>query len=204
LTPSHPLDRHPYYADALFADFDNDGAVDLVVLDRAENPESRAFLWMGRDDGTFECKPTTFSGLDAGGISGEAADLNNDGLLDLIFAADPDNSGVAMSMDRYESRVYWNTGEQGGRHNHWLRLRFSGVPDAQLIGAHVEVSAESRKQYRWIHSNHSYKSGGSLDAHFGLGKATTADAKVTLLNGQVRTLTTIRADQSLVVDWSQL
>jgi hypothetical protein len=33
------------------------------------------------------------------------ADVDNDGLLDLVFAADPDNSGVALSMARYESKV---------------------------------------------------------------------------------------------------
>jgi catechol 2,3-dioxygenase-like lactoylglutathione lyase family enzyme len=127
-----PADRRPYFADAVFGDFDNDGWVDFVVLDRSEgqNPPSRATLFMNRGDGTFEPKPTTFSGLDGSGICGEAADLNNDGLLDLVFAADPDNSGLAASMDRYESKVYWNTGLHGGKENHWLRLRFSGVKDA--------------------------------------------------------------------------
>jgi hypothetical protein len=115
------------------------------VLDRHESPnlDARALLFMNRGDGTFEPKPTTFSGLDSVGISGEAADLNNDGLLDLVVASDPDNSGVALSMARYESKVYWNTGLHGANENHWLRLRFSGVKDADLIGARVEVSAKS-------------------------------------------------------------
>ena len=68
LTPIHPLDRHPYYADAIFGDFNNDGWLGVVVLDRAERPESRAMLWMGQPDGVFESQPTTFSGLDASGI----------------------------------------------------------------------------------------------------------------------------------------
>ena len=128
-------------------------------------------------------KPTTFSGLDSTGISGEAADLNNDGLLDLVIACDPDNSGgglAGVGPERYDDKVYVNTGAHGAAQNHWLRLRFSGIKDAELIGARVELTASGRKQYRWIHSNHSYKSGGALDAHFGLGKHDRADLTVAL------------------------
>jgi hypothetical protein len=194
----HPLENRPYYADALFGDFNNDGWIDLVALDRRENPNlpTRAMLWMNRGDGTFEPKPTTFSGLDGSGISGEAVDLNSDGLLDLFFAADPDNTGIALDLARYESKVYWNTGEHGGKANHWLHLTFAGFKDAELIGARIELTADGKKQYRWIHSNHTYKSGGALDAHFGLGKATSAEVKVTLLNGKTRTFTEIAADKA--------
>jgi hypothetical protein len=197
--PMEAGDRRPYFADAVFGDFDNDGWQDFVVLDRSEsmNPETRAALFMNRGDGTFTPQPTTFSGLDSKGICGEAADLNGDGLLDLVFAADPDNSGVVLSMAGYESKVYWNTGEHGGKENHWLRLRFSGVKDAELIGARVELSAGGKKQYRWIHSNHSYKSGGALEAHFGLGKATAGDVIVTLPGGKAVSFAHMKADQFL-------
>ena len=200
--PLDPADRRPYFADAVFGDFDNDGWVDFVVLDRSEsqNPPSRATLFMNRGNGTFEPKPTTFSGLDGTGICGEAADLNNDGLLDLVFAADPDNSGLAASMDRYESKVYWNTGVGGAKDRHWLRLRLSGVKDAELIGARVEVSAAGMKQTRWVHSNHSYKSGGALEAHFGLGKQARADVKVILPSGKATDFGSLKADQLLDLD----
>ena len=194
----HPLENRPYYADGIFGDFNNDGWLDLITLDRRESPNlhTRAMLWMNRGDGTFEVKPTTFSGLDIGGISGEAADLNGDGLLDLFIAADPDNTGVATDIARYESKVYWNTGEHGGKENHWLHLIFTGLKDAELIGAHVELTADGKKQHRWIHSNHSYKSGGALDAHFGLGQAASAEVKVTLLNGKTTIFPSLTASQS--------
>jgi hypothetical protein len=194
-----PGDGRPYFAAIMFGDFDNDGWVDLVVQDRSERQgePARAILFMNRGDGTFEVKPTTFSGLDGNGICGVAADLNNDGLLDLLFAADPDNTGVVLSMDRYESKVYWNTGLHGAKENHWLRLRFSGVKDAELIGAKVELLAAGKKQYRWIHPDHFYKSGCALEAHFGLGKATSADLKVTLLSGKTATFAGVKADQFL-------
>jgi hypothetical protein len=197
----NPLDHRFYFSNAIFGDFDNDGWLDLVVLDRHESPTLpvyRAALFMNRGDGTFQLKPTTFSGLDSTGISGEAADLNNDGLLDIVIACDPDNSGggrAGVGPERYNDKVYVNAGAHGARANHWLRLRFSGVKDAELIGARVEVSAASKKQYRWIHSNHSYKSGGALDAHFGLGKATSADLRVTLLGGKTVSFANVKADQ---------
>jgi hypothetical protein len=196
-------DRHPYYADAIFGDFDNDGWQDLLVLDRREIPGlgTRAMLWMNHGNGTFEVKRTEFSGLDGSGISGEAADLDGDGLLDLFFAADPDNTGIAVDISGYESKVYWNTGGHGGKENHWLHLTFTGISHAELIGARIELTADGRKQFRWIHTNHSYKSGGALDAHFGLGKATTADVKVTLLNGKTRTFEKIAADKSHPFDF---
>ena len=194
-----PADRRPYFGDAIFGDFNNDGWIDLVVLDRSEsmNPEARAILFMNRGDGTFEPKPTTWSGLDSNGICGETADLNNDGLLDLVFAADPDNSGIAFSMARYESRVYWNTGLHGARENHWLRLRFSGVKDAELIGVRVEVTTSGMKQYRWVHSDQSYKSGSPLEVHFGLGKYERADVTVILLNGRRYEFPGLKADRYL-------
>jgi len=202
LARANPAERKPYYSDAVFGDFDNNGWQDVVVLDRSEsaNIATRAALFLNKGDGTFDLKPTTFSGLDAGGICGEAADLNNDGLLDLVFASDPDNSGLALSMERYESRVYWNNGLHGARQNHWLRLRFSGVKDAELIGARVEVTATGMKQYRWIHSNHSYKSGGALDAHFGLGKHECVELKVTLPSGKQFSLGDVKTDQFAELD----
>jgi len=194
-----PGDRRPYFADAIFGDFDNDGWQDFVVLDRSEsmNPEARAILFMNRGNGVFEPKPTTFSGLDSRGICGEAADLNNDGLLDLVFAADPDNSGLALSMAAYESRVYWNTGAHGAKDNHWLRLRFSGVKDAELIGARVEAQEPVTGRLlgmRAVSSNDSYKSGCPLEVHFGLGQNERVDVQVTLLSGKEFKFADVKAD----------
>lgn len=198
LTPQHPSKNTPYFADSIFGDFDNDGSLDVVVLNRSESLDPRSFLFMGKGDGTFEVKPTTLSGLDSSGISGEAADLNGDGLLDLFFAADPANSagGKPVAPERFESKVYWNTGEQGAKQNHWLHLTFTGLKDADLIGARVELTADGRKQYRWIHSNHTYKSGGALDAHFGLGTATTVNVTVTLLDGRSKSFERLAVDIS--------
>jgi acetyl esterase/lipase len=200
--PTKPhADHSLYYSDVVFGDFDNDGWVDFVLCNRSERDaaEGVAFnvLFLNQGDGTFKPTPITFSGLKSIGICGEVADLNNDGLLDLIFAADPDNSSKDMPPESYESVVYLNTGAHGARANYWLRLRFSGVKDAELIGARVEVTATGMKQYRWIHSNHSYKSGGALEAHFGLGQQTKVDVKVTLPSGKMVAFAGAKADHFL-------
>lgn len=203
LTPQHPSKNTPYFADSVFADFDNDGILDVVVMNRSESLVPRSMLFMGKGDGTFEIQPTTFSGLDSSGICAEASDLDGDGLLDLLFAADPDNSagvGQKPAPERYESKVYWNTGEHGGRVNHWLHLTFTGLKGAELISARIELTANGKKQYRWIHSNHSYKSGGQLDAHFGLGQATSAEVKVVLLDGRSKTFAVAEVDRTLPLE----
>ncbi|MBU0609689.1 MAG: VCBS repeat-containing protein [Armatimonadetes bacterium] len=206
--PQNQIDAHGFYAaDALFGDFDNDGWQDLVVLDRSESTDPaacRAMLFMNKGDGKFALKPTTFSGIDASGICGQVADLNNDGLLDLVFAADPDNSGLQTgAWGRYEDKVYWNTGLHGAKENHWLRLRFSGVSDAQLIGARVEVRQSGTDKLlgtRWITSHDSYKSGCPLEAHFGLGKASRVEVQVTLPEGKVVKCPGVEGDRYLELD----
>jgi hypothetical protein len=201
----HPLDERPYYADSIFGDFNNDGWQDLVVLDRREGNRgvaAHAVLYRNKGDGTFEPKDMAFSGLDFTGISGEAADMDGDGLLDLVIAADPDNTGGSADPDRYRSKVFRNMGVHGARANHWLSVRFSGVTDAALIGARVEVTAGGTKQYRWIHADQSYKSGSALEAHFGLGKHDRADVRVTLLSGAVMSVEGVKADRVLELDLS--
>jgi hypothetical protein len=205
--PGAPIpteERMPYYADAIFGDYDNDGWIDVVVLDRSEGRiGGRAVLFQNRGDGTFEPAPPLASGLDASGICGEAADLDGDGLLDLVFAADPDNSGLASDPSRYEDRVYRNTGANGARANHWLRLRFSGIRDAALIGARIEIREPGTGRLfgtRWIHANHSYKSGGALEAHFGLGKRAAADLRVVLPEGRIVEAKDVTADRHLDFD----
>jgi len=64
----------------------------------------------------------------------------------------------------------------------------------------VELTAGGRKQYRWIHSNQSYKSGGALEAHFGLGKHTRGNVTVVLLNGKRYEFRSLAADRYYDLD----
>jgi hypothetical protein len=197
----HPLDERPYWADIVFGDFDNDGWQDFVAMDRrdgATGREGRSVLFLNQGDGTFKPVPQSLSGIDSKGISGEAADLNNDGRLDLIFGADPDNSGGWRrqgALQRYRDKVFLNSGKMGTG-NHWLRLRFTGVSHHELAGARVTATTGDHTQLRTIFSAHAYKSGGSMETHFGLGKASQADVTVTLLNGTTKSFAGLKADHT--------
>jgi polyhydroxybutyrate depolymerase len=207
LEPIVPVDLRPYHADVVFADFDNDTWVDFVLLDRRESSllEPRGVFYHNQGDGSFEPLPTTLSGLDGTGIAGEAADLDNDGRVDLIVSGDPDNSNdneaFFASADRYVDKVYRNTGALGAD-NHWLRMRFSGLSDAQLIGARVEIFAldGNRLGTRGVYTNHAYKTGSALQVHFGLGQHELVDLRATLPSGEVFEFASVAANQFLDVD----
>lgn len=206
-----------YGADAAFGDFNNDGWLDVVVVDRHEFDVNmgtlRNVLFMNRGDGTFEVTRTEFSGLDSNSVAVEAVDLNNDGLLDLVFVADPDNSYIRVNekipplpIDRYASNVYWNTGAHGAVRNHWVRMRFTGVSHPELIGARVERlgSDGSTMGIRDVFSNHSYKTGGALEVHWGLGKSSAAKFRITLQSGKSLVVDVNRVDRILDIDLATL
>ena len=206
-----------YGADAAFGDFNNDGWLDVVVVDRHESDVNmgtlRNVLFMNRGDGTFEVTTTEFSGLDINSIALEAADLNNDGLLDLVTVADPDNSYIRVSekiqplpLDRYASKVFWNTGAGDAALNHWIRMRFTGISHPELIGARVErLGPEgSTMGIRDVFSNHSYKSAGAVEVHWGLDKSSSAKFKITLQSGKSLVVDVSQVDRIMDVDLANL
>jgi hypothetical protein len=203
-----------YSRQSSIADVDGDGWLDLLWVDRHEIPffwgTQRNALFMNNGDGSYRPVNADVSGLDGSCASAEAADLDNDGLLDVIYVETPGNTapGLKVPEDRYGDKVYWNTGAHGGAENHWLRVRFSGISDHRLIGAHVlayeagtlEGAAPKLVGMRAIHSNQSYRTGVALEAHFGLGQRERVDLEVRLLDGGVTRFTGLPADRYLTMD----
>lgn len=207
-----PEELQFYNADSVWGDFDNDGWVDLLAVERHEFDSAygklRNVLFRNRGDGTFQPLVTEVSGIDENSIAAEAVDLDGDGLLDLYFSKDITNTAPAANAKRnvpegeFTDSVFWNTGAHGARANHWLVVRPVGLPHGELIGAKLRVYDASGRLLgrRDLFPVTSYKSSVALEAHFGLGRETAVRVEVELPPGRVVQVGEVDVDRVLEVD----
>ena len=169
---------------AEFQDANNDRFVDLFVSKgnveaqpdyAARDPSS---LLIGQPDGTFH-----EGGMDAGIVSYERArgagmaDLNLDGLLDLVV------------VNRRENVSLWRNVGAGSADapqpmGNWLALRLADDgANRDAIGAWVEVSVGDRVMRREVTVGGGHAGGQLGWIHFGIGEADRASVSVTWPNG---------------------
>lgn len=227
------LDYRIYGGNAVFADLNNDGWLDVHAANRKWSYPQNIFrnaLYLNNGDGTFRLLKSEESGIFDNCLFAEAADLDNDGLLDLVYARDPENNSpiVIDAAARRAARAEWdehrrllnlpdgldhslilrNCGQFGGKENHWLGLRFAGVTDAELVGARLEVYEPGEAGIpngklvgsRVVFSSHHHKAGTPLEVHFGLAKRQSVDVAVALGNGRRVVFTGLKADQFAELD----
>jgi hypothetical protein len=207
-------DHQPYASTIAWGDFDNDGCLDFVFADRHEDPTNldglRNVLFRNRCDGTFEPVRTQLSGLDTNSISVEVADLDGDGLLDLVAGAQPTNtyplSNPPLPDDRYFDKVFLNTGAWGGRANHFLEIDLAGKPQGPLIGTQLLLTGLRKgggKRFlgrRDYVTSDSYKSGRWPRVHWGLGKLKRVRIQLRLPGGRRLRVTPKCVDHHLTIN----
>ncbi len=184
-----------------FVDFDNDGFVDLFIVNGHVYPEIGEFgmgtnfgqqnqIYRNIGDGNFEEATSDMgSGLLLEKSSRGAAfdDYDNDGDMDIAVINLNDRPTLLRN--------------DGGNRNHWLKLRLIGrESNRDAIGARVTVRVGDHVQVAEVRSGASYLSHNDMRLNFGLGRATTVDdLKIRWPDGAIETFEGLAADQILIV-----
>ncbi|MBI2947529.1 MAG: CRTAC1 family protein, partial [Verrucomicrobia bacterium] len=171
---------------ANWADYDNDGHLDLIIVRSSQSSQSSLFF-RNQGDGTF--LDITSSSLP--NEPDEAAawgDYDNDGFLDLFLTTSQRN------------HLYRNNGSS----NHWIKVKLVGsVSNRSAIGAKVRVKATIAGKTFWQMREISTSGGfGKADMrpNFGLGDAKVAETiRVEWPSGTVQEFHNVPAKQILTI-----
>jgi hypothetical protein len=195
----------------LFCDFDLDGRPDILTANGHIDPNvgfagrgvtfrQRCQLFRQREGGRFEevtdqagpglQRPGLYRGL-------AVADYDADGDPDVLVSQ---NQGAPLLLRNEVISSVAPIRNQG----HWLQVRLQaakGTGDG--IGARLRLEAAGQPggvQTRWIRAGSTYGSSSVPRAFFGLGAATeAARLEIRWPSGTVQSLSSVRADQVLVV-----
>ncbi len=148
----------PAGGEPLLFDFDNDGALDLLLSD----PKASS-LWRNDGSGAF----TRVEGAFPAARRAEAVDLDGDGDLDLVLVT---ADGRAMAMEN-----------QGGNANGWIDVALEGLPTGSAkvnrFGYGSEIEIKAGRLY-------ALRTAWSPVTHVGVGPARKADVlRVIWTNG---------------------
>lgn len=184
-----------------FADVNNDGFTDLFVskgnvgaqADYAKRDPSDLFL--GQPDGTFveAADPAGILRFDRG-RGAALADLNLDGLLDLV------------EVNYRADTVVWRnvgsgTADAPAPMGHWLMLDIEqSGPNRDAIGAWVDVRIGDVTARHELTIGGGHISGELGWLHLGLGPATSAEVRVVWPDGEEGPWLPIDADQFAIVE----
>ncbi len=169
--------------DAAFFDFDNDGALDLLVVGKPKTAKQRGVLLFHNDGwGSYKDISNMLPKNIRSAHQIAIADYNEDGDLD-IFLAGLDGKLYLIRND-------------GGNANHHLKIQLvglrtgSGKNNYYGIGAKIEVRAGNLYQMQVV-------TGPTV--HFGLGAHSKADVvRILWTNGVPQNIFTPGSDQDLV------
>ncbi|MCD6167221.1 VCBS repeat-containing protein, partial [bacterium] len=162
-----------------FADFNNDGNLDIYVSNSGRN-----VFYSNNGDGTFS-DLSSESGLDnwGEGVSVSTGDYNNDGWLDIYLGNWKDKPNILF--------------QNNGNSNNWIVVKTIGtVSNRDGIGARVKVVTSESSQYREVSGGSGYCTQNSLPVEFGLGKSTLVDSIIIRWpSGIIQDTTNIAANQ---------
>jgi enediyne biosynthesis protein E4 len=176
-----------------FADYDNDGDLDLFVANGFNNGTILNFLYQNDGAGNFSRNLTALPDFSTPCSFGTAwGDLDNNGFPDLVVSTCKNGASSPMP----NNMIWMNNGNT----NHWLKVHLVGTTSNKAaIGAQVRIWAtingQSVLQMRDISAQTGYCGQNSLLALFGLGSTTQVDSlQVTWPSGNKQVFYNINTD----------
>ena len=185
-----------------FFDYDNDGWLDLLVVNGHVYPQiegaypggfyrQRKLFYRNLKNGTFE---EIAASLGKGFMEPRASrgaafgDFDEDGDIDIIVN---DLDGPPMLLRN----------EGGSAAGHWISLKLAGTKsNRNAVGAKVRVKTGNLVQIDEVRSGDSYLSHSDWRLHFGLGAATSVDEiEIQWPTGKTQTLRNVVADKVIVI-----
>ncbi len=148
----------------VFADFDNDGFVDIIVAG------SQHQMFRNNHDNTFSESVDPFSGNEQM-ESFALGDFNHDGYMDVYGGY----AEIYTTPTNIPDALWINNGSG----NNYIGFNLSGIASNQSgIGAKITVYSALGVQVREVRSGQSYGISNSLAAHFGLDSLNTVDSVI--------------------------
>ncbi|MBI5192039.1 MAG: CRTAC1 family protein [Nitrospirae bacterium] len=197
------MDKIGSHSTALWGDYDNDGLMDLYVVDGGDiSGGAPNILFKNNGDGTFTDVAGN-TGTDDNKASyrhfGAAwGDYNNDGFLDLILK---NGVGELYPLAYGPVILYKNN---RNKINHYLKVQLAGKKSNRLgIGAKLTLTINGKNQFREVNGGGGgeLRSQGSGPVHFGTGTASSIDTlTIQWPSGIVQKLTNIKADQFMTIN----
>jgi hypothetical protein len=145
---------------AAFADFNNDGFLDLVLVQTAGGN----ILFNNKGNGTFSPVGAVNLSNPRNPTSLTTGDFDNDGLVDIMIG---DGSNSQTNGDS----LYKNNSNK----NHWLKIALQGTTSNRAAITAVVVVRNGDKFQERIVSGGNGQNQDSLVIHFGLGANTRID-----------------------------
>lgn len=170
-----------------WVDYDNDGDLDLHVVNGGIGGSQDSILYENNSDGTFIDVANKVGIQNTGAGEGAAwGDYDNDGNMDLYVV-----------NYRQSNKLYRN----GGNSNHWIIIKPEGtVSNRAGIGARIKITTGTSTQMREVDGGSGFCSQDSLWVHFGLGGHESIDKlEIQWPSGKIRSLSSVEANQILSV-----
>lgn len=175
-----------------FSDFNNDTNLDIFHVNGFYGQSNFLLvdpskLFMSDGEGRFTESSLEFGIDDTGMGRGIVCfDYDRDGDQD-IFIANHDQP----------ARLYCNYGNE----NTFVNIRLEGkAPNTQALGARIYVTTGTVEQMRELNANSNYVSQNPVEAHFGLGDASSIDEiKVVWPDGVESIVENVAPDQFIII-----